>query len=29
LDVIINSEDSGEFIRERAKTVTEMIKENK
>jgi len=29
LDVIINSEDSGEFIRERAKTVIEMIKENK
>ena len=26
LNVIINSEDSGEFIRERAKTITEMIK---
>ena len=29
LNVIINSEDSGEFIRERAKTVSEMIKRNK
>jgi len=29
LNVIINSEDSGEFIRERAKTVAEMIKRNK
>jgi hypothetical protein len=29
LNVIINSEDSGEFIRERARTVIEMIKENK
>jgi len=26
LNIIINSEDSGEFIRERAKTITEMIK---
>ena len=29
LNIIINSEDSGEFIQERAKTVTEMIKKNK
>ena len=26
LNVITNSEDSGEFIRERAKTIAEMIK---
>jgi len=29
LNIIINSEDSGEFIQERAKTVAEMIKKNK
>lgn len=29
LNIIINSEDSGELIQERAKTVTEMIKKNK
>ena len=29
INIIINSEDSGEFIQERAKTVTEMIKKNK
>ena len=29
LNIIINSEDSGKFIQERAKTVVEMIKKNK
>ena len=29
LNVIINSQDSGEFIQERAKTLVEMIKKNK
>ena len=29
LNVIINSEDSGEYIRERAKTIVEILKKNK
>ena len=29
LNIIINSEDSGEFIQERAKAIAEMIKKNK